>query len=246
MNEGRTVREGARIELVPVNESNFRAVVDMKLPEEQRRFVAPNVVSLAQAWLEYDVARPYAVCCDGRPVGFLMFDWDVGERNAGIWRFMIAHSEQGRGYGRAALEAAIALVRERGEFDMMNLDYVPGNDTAAALYRSLGFRETGEICEGELCMTLPLTDSPRIGSLTADDEDMEDFVALIDRALQCGASVPEIFLDREALSEAVSAGRVTRITLMAETVGLALGGELIVDKAHTGRLAEIEARLKQS
>lgn len=45
-----------------VNERTFSKVVDMKLPEEQNRYVAPNVVSLAQAWLAYSsglCARQY-------------------------------------------------------------------------------------------------------------------------------------------------------------------------------------------
>ena len=49
-----------------VNERTFGKIVDMRLSEEQNRYVAPNVVSLAQAWLHCDAARPYAVC-DGEP-----------------------------------------------------------------------------------------------------------------------------------------------------------------------------------
>ena len=41
-----------------VNDDTFRAVVDMKVTQEQAKFVAPNVVSPAQAWLYYDAARP--------------------------------------------------------------------------------------------------------------------------------------------------------------------------------------------
>jgi hypothetical protein len=37
------------ITLEKVNEETFRAVTHMKLPPEQSAFVAPNIVSLAQA-----------------------------------------------------------------------------------------------------------------------------------------------------------------------------------------------------
>lgn len=143
------------IELKAVDECTFKSVVDMHLPPEQNRFVAPNVVSLAQAWL-YREARPFAIVEDGKPVGFLMLDWNEQEREAGIWRFMIAPEHQGRGLGRQAMEAALALIRNSGKFDSVNLDYVPGNDKARALYFSLGFRENGEIEDGEIVMILPL------------------------------------------------------------------------------------------
>lgn len=140
----------------PVTESTFDAVVDMKLPDEQYRFVAPNVVSLAEAWLHAAHARPYALCEDDEPVGFMMFDWDEEARTLGIWRFMIALEMQHKGYGRKALEAAISLARKEGKFDRVRLDYVPGNEIAHKLYCALGFRETGEIEDGEIVMELPL------------------------------------------------------------------------------------------
>lgn len=41
------------IEFRKITEDNFKAIIDMKQPENQH-FVAPNAVSLAQAWLYYE------------------------------------------------------------------------------------------------------------------------------------------------------------------------------------------------
>ncbi|MEL7602011.1 MAG: GNAT family N-acetyltransferase [Bacillota bacterium] len=141
------------IRLTPITEENFRAVIDMKLPEEPK-VVAPNVVSLAQAWLYHDRARPFAVCDDDAVVGFLMLYWNEEEHEAGLWRLMIALEHQGRGYGTQAVRLAVDMVRASGLFDSLHVDYVPGNENARHIYAKLGFTETGMIDDGEIEMKL--------------------------------------------------------------------------------------------
>lgn len=144
------------VSLKEVNENNFRTIVDMKLNEEQSKYVAPNVYSLAQAWLYPREAKPYAIYNDEEVIGFMMLDWDEKERECSIWRFMIANNQQGKGYGRKALENALNIIKEAGKFDYVFLDYVPGNVVGKHLYESMGFLETGEIEEGEIVMKLDL------------------------------------------------------------------------------------------
>ena len=141
------------IRLDQINEKNFRTVINMKLPEEPR-FVAPNVVSLAQAWLYHDHARPFAICDDETVVGFLMLYWNEEKGEAGLWRLRIAPEYQGKGYGTQAVQLAVNMVRESHLFSAMHVDYVPGNDNARHIYAKLGFAETGEINEGEIEMKL--------------------------------------------------------------------------------------------
>ncbi len=144
------------VSLKEINEDNFRAVVEMKLEGEQSKYVASNVYSLAQAWLYPEEAKPYAIYKDEEIIGFMMLDWDEEERECGIWRFMIANNQQGKGYGRKALEYAVNRIKETGKFDYVSLDYAPGNNVGKHLYESVGFRETGEIEEGEIIMKLDL------------------------------------------------------------------------------------------
>jgi diamine N-acetyltransferase len=149
------LQEEPVIRIAPITEENFRAVIDMKLPPEPK-FVAPNVVSLAQAWLYRDHARPFAICEDETVVGFLMLYWNEAEREVSIWRMMIAREHQGRGVGTQALKLAIELIRNAGLFNSVLIEYVPGNDVAQHIYRKLGFAETGEIEDGEIVMKLIL------------------------------------------------------------------------------------------
>ena len=144
------------ITLKKVDENSFRKVVGMKLNEEQSKYVATNVYSIAQAWLYPEGARPFAIYNDDEVIGFMMLDWDEKAREAGIWRFMIAEEHQNKGYGRKAMEYSINMIKESNKFDYVSLSYVPGNDAGEHLYESLGFKKTGEIEDGEIVMKLEL------------------------------------------------------------------------------------------
>lgn len=144
------------VELRRIDESNFRKVVSMKLTQGGQEFVAPNVYSLAQAWVFYEEARPLAIYNDEDVIGFIMLSYDEKERKAGIWRFMIAEEHQGKGYGKEAMIKAIDMIRNENKFDSIELDYVPGNVVAKHLYENLGFKETGEVEDGEIIMKMAL------------------------------------------------------------------------------------------
>jgi diamine N-acetyltransferase len=58
---------------------------------------------------------------------------------------MIDKHHQGKGYGKAAMQEMITLVRESDPAAKgISLSYVPTNEVARKLYASVGFRETGE------------------------------------------------------------------------------------------------------
>ncbi len=144
-----------KIELRPVDESNKEAVVALSVREDQP-FVAPNDYSLKEAEetnaKEPGVARPFAIYADGRLVGFTMFAFAPDEEDAEdrywIWRFMIDQSEQGKGYGQAALTEIIRYFKENGA-DRLYLSTEPENELGLHVYHKLGFKETGAVSSGE-------------------------------------------------------------------------------------------------
>ena len=142
------------VELRPITEENFQAVVKLEVEPEQSAFVAPNVRGIAEAHI-YPDAEPRAVYAGGEVVGFVLFhpvDKDKPAEGHSIVRLMIGRQFQGRGLGRQALEAAVEwIVRERGA-DRIRLSVVPSNAQARGLYRSAGFVETGEVDDGEVVM----------------------------------------------------------------------------------------------
>lgn len=144
----------ASITLAPITPDNLRTVLALQTTPEQQRFVAPVPISLAQASLSPH-AYTRVILHGSEPVGFLMLE--VGERPGVVylWRFLIDHRHQGRGHGRAAIEALIALVGGWG-VPRLELSYQPGEGNPGPFYRRLGFVETGEIEEGEHVMGMDL------------------------------------------------------------------------------------------
>ncbi len=145
------------MELRAITEQNYQKILDLSTGAGQEEFVARNVRSLAQAWVFRDRARPYALYEGEEPVGFIMFDWRPEKKWVEIWRLMIDHRFQGKGYGRAAVQKALEFLRESGLFEKVQINYVEENQGAKHLYRSLGFQETGAMEGNEVVMEMDLT-----------------------------------------------------------------------------------------
>ena len=145
------------VTLRPITGDNLWAVVDLKLHPGQEKFVEENVASIANAYVEPTFV-PFAVYAGDALVGFAMYGQHP---HTGAWwviRLMIDREHQGKGYGRAAMEALIAMMAERVGCEEIVTSFVLANTVAAELYASLGFRPTGEIEDGEPLVRLRLTD----------------------------------------------------------------------------------------
>lgn len=143
--------------LKTIDESNFKAVIDMERPEGED-FVAPNVYSLAQAWLyrEANGVFPYAIYHDEEPVGFLLLDVDEEERFLVVWRIMFPPEHQNKGYGTQTLMKVIDDARASGKYDYLLLTVNPDNALGRHVYEKFGFSPTGEMEHGEMEMRLDL------------------------------------------------------------------------------------------
>src|SRR3712207_1948976 len=100
-----------RLELV--DETTFDAVIDLSVAQQDERRLAPNVYSLAQAWLLRDTCQvfPYAILSSGKVVGFLLLNKDPKKKEYLIWRLMIDQSHQDRGYGKEAIRLVIRMAQ---------------------------------------------------------------------------------------------------------------------------------------
>jgi diamine N-acetyltransferase len=151
-----------KIILKPIDDTNREAVLKLTVREDQP-FVAPNDVSLRQAdeanAEDPGVARPFAIYADEKLVGFCMFAFDPEEEDPDdrywLWRFMIDKSEQGKGYGQAALAEIIKYFRDNGA-DQLWLSTEPENECGVHVYHKAGFKETGDIDDGEAVFALML------------------------------------------------------------------------------------------
>ena len=139
------------IALHKVDESNFMACFGLNLRDGQERFVSHPIRSLAQAYVYYKQCTPFAVLSGGEVVGYIMVIYDYDEETYNIWHLMIDGAHQGKGYGRTAMELALEYIRTKpfGASNRVLLTVSPENSAACALYRSLGFAETGRSDEDE-------------------------------------------------------------------------------------------------
>ena len=151
----------APITLREITAETVNAVIELSVAENQKRFVAANAVSLAQALFAPE-AWYRAIYCGDELAGFVML-YDESLRPTppptpavGVWRFMVAEQHQGKGIGRAAMQLVIEHVRRRQCFRTLELSYVAADGGPEPFYLSLGFRNTGRVEDGERVMELAL------------------------------------------------------------------------------------------
>lgn len=143
------------VELREITGETVRAICSLKVAPYQDAFVAPNAVSIAEAYF-HPTAWFRAIYDDDEPVGFVMLDDDASTSSYNLWRLMVADGFQGRGYGRRAVELLIDYVRSRPGATALTTSWVPGERGPAEFYRKLGFQPTGEMDEGEVVGRLAL------------------------------------------------------------------------------------------
>jgi diamine N-acetyltransferase len=144
------------IDLREITRDNLRICIELDVSPEQRAYVAPNVQSVAEAYVLPE-ADPRLIYADDEPVGFVLFHPREDGPEHYIVRFMIDHRFQGQGLGRRALAAAVEWVAREKTADRVRLSVVSENKAARELYLSAGFVETGEIDRGEVVMEGPVT-----------------------------------------------------------------------------------------
>ena len=126
------------LSLRPVTAENWDAVAHLEVHEDQRHFVASNSYSLAQAAYESGY-MPVAIYDDETLVGFAMYTSEPWQGEFGIVRMMIDQRHQGKGYGRQAILALNAALRQLPGCTSIILNVVKENTRAWHLYQSLGF-----------------------------------------------------------------------------------------------------------
>ena len=157
--------------LEKVNAENIEALLALCVFLDQQSFVASNRQSIIDAYIcgiSGGHVQPFGIFDGETPVGFLMisFGVDSGWKNAPeiakdsyfLWRFMIDAQYQHRGFGRQALKLALDYIRTLpfGPSNTIWTSTEPDNVTAKRLYESFGFRETGEMDEEEIILSMKL------------------------------------------------------------------------------------------
>lgn len=144
------------IRLEKVSTENYKDCLDLSVSEEQLDFVSSNTLSLAKAYAYYDTSMPFIVYDEDNMVGFMLLRYLEERSWYIIWQFMIDQRYQGRGYGKQAMRLAIEWMKKDKNCKQIALATKEGNIGAAKLYTQLGFKQLGEIVDGEIDMVLDL------------------------------------------------------------------------------------------
>jgi len=145
----------SKISLKKITTKNLNQVFELSntLSEYQQKCVAPNVYSIAQAYVNKKRAWPRAIYLGNKPIGFIMLAlWDDDipkEDNPAyyLWRFMIARDYQKKGYGSQTLD----IIKEKCVKDGIKTLYTSCEMTGEQPYQfyiNYGFTDTG-VNDGE-------------------------------------------------------------------------------------------------
>ena len=145
----------ATVTLREITADTVRSICALEVAPEQKGYVAPNAVSIAQAHFE-PKAWFRAVYADETPVGFVMLHVDPEQKEYFLWRFMVAADQQGQGYGRRALDLVVDFVRSQPGATTLGSSFVPGDAGPRAFYLRYGIEETGEVDGDEHVIRLTL------------------------------------------------------------------------------------------
>ncbi|MBT8193846.1 MAG: GNAT family N-acetyltransferase, partial [Acidimicrobiia bacterium] len=139
----------AEVTLQEVTKETLWSVMTLEVAEDQGHLVAPNSMSIAEAYFE-PKAWFRAICADEAPVGFLMLFDDPDAPRYYLWRMMLAEGQQRKGYGTRALELLVEYVRSRPNATEIIVGAIPGEGSPQAFYERFGFVPTGEVKGGEV------------------------------------------------------------------------------------------------
>lgn len=157
------------ITLRKITLENRRAVFNLTVSEDQRRFVASNLSSVASCYvlaINGGHPFPFVIYADEQPVGFVMITYgitgyelpSIADDSYCILRLMIDKQYQKQGYGREAMKKILEFICTfpAGPASYCWIPYGFDNFAAKNFYESFGFRDNGEICDNEPITVLHL------------------------------------------------------------------------------------------
>ncbi|KAB2459788.1 GNAT family N-acetyltransferase [Bacillus sp. CH126_4D] len=143
------------VQLKVVTRENWEDALKLQVKENQMKFVPSVAVSLAKVYIKPDGDNveyiPFAIYDGDLIVGFIMHAV-VRETTNMYWinGFIIDKKQQGNGYGKAALQKNIYLIKNTCKAcKEIRLTVHKDNISAKKLYERYGFQSLGHEYDGE-------------------------------------------------------------------------------------------------
>jgi len=140
------------IQLKAITKDNFNECIRLDLEDDQWKFVAPNIYSIAGAYValtNHDfIPMLHAIYSGETMVGFIAMSYERDDKGVyfyDIYRFMIDKRYQNKGYGKSAMIAALEILKGQplGKASVVKIMYTKENLVAKKIYESVGFMDTG-------------------------------------------------------------------------------------------------------
>jgi diamine N-acetyltransferase len=158
----------ARVELRDiVSEDDVSAVMALRRGPGQDRYLGMMISHFEDAiadakacprmWSVHDREQVvgFVMISDGIPAETLADDDDIVGPYY-LWRLLIDARHQGKGYGRATIDAVVDYLRGRPGADVLLTSCKAGDGSPQPFYLHYGFEKTGEVKWGEDILRLDL------------------------------------------------------------------------------------------
>lgn len=145
------------ISLKDVDRNNWVDCIKLSLHPEQKKCLASNSDTIAESKFE-EHHRMRAIYKDSQVIGMLAFCHENEPLDLDLYwlfRFMFDKSHQRKGYGIKALELLINEVKSLGGKKLRTM-CKPKNTLAINAYKKYGFKEIGNLDDGDILFELQL------------------------------------------------------------------------------------------
>ena len=134
------------IRIRPIRDDHdlWYAVVECRLAPGQEDLVNPAGFSIGRAYLHPESNIPCIIWHGDDRIGYIVLRGWSGE-DATSWSYYLSHENQGQGFGRAAAQLAIQILKAAAPDSPIKLSTERDNRKAQSLYSALGFHHCCEM-----------------------------------------------------------------------------------------------------
>ena len=164
------------LELRTINHDNWMECIGLEVNEEQRKFVNPNIFSLAEAFVHSDANKidaeeyyrciPFAIYNDDKMIGFTLITYEKecdfdDAPGYEIYRLMIVKEYQGKGFGKEAVKQIIDYIKTFPYGAVKNIYALwhPENKASESVCIKNGFVVVGKDEDGAIVARLSVDES---------------------------------------------------------------------------------------
>jgi diamine N-acetyltransferase len=152
-----------------VTEDDYQAVMGLRRGPGQERYLGSMISHFEDAIADARACPRYWSVHDGdQLVGFVMISDNIPAETLAadddivgpyyLWRLLIDHRFQRRGYGAATIDAVVRYLRTRPNAAALLTSCKSGDGSPQPFYLHYGFTKTGEMKWGEDILVLDLSE----------------------------------------------------------------------------------------